>query len=295
MNHYRVLDCVLDTKFVYATFEHCPEYHKKNLAIFEDIIKNPTSYGISREIMFMFNYGSWNYGLETENSDLDIICVTMPTAADLLDIKEIKCKEHKYSNGIIKEVDFRVFVNKIRKGKDINLMEFFNSRYAYISSEIKAIAPEFYFSLFDYKEMNKIYCSNALPLIYAYIGMAENLLDKYFAAASSVKSLANACVMLNKAYALLKFNGLKDITGTVQEIKLSTLISIKIGKLSIDEFDEMFYQSLKNLQTLKVMSVYLTDLKMPIDKEYLNDFMEVCEELFKGLFVRGVERELYLY
>lgn len=288
--YYRVLDDILDREFI-STDRECD---KKNLAIFEDILNNPTSYGVSREIIFMFNYGSWNYGLENEKSDLDIICVTMPTAADLLDIKEIKCKEHKYSNGIIKEVDFRVFVNKIRKGKDINLMEFFNSRYAYISSEIKAIAPEFYFSLFDYKEMNKIYCSNALPLIYAYIGMAENLLDKYFTS-SDLKSLANAGVMLNKAYSLLKFNGLKDITGTVQVIKLSTLISIKIGKLSMDELDEIFVQSIKNLQTLKVMSVYLTDLKMPIDKKYLNDFMEVCEELFKGLFVRSVEHELYLY
>lgn len=294
MNYYRVLDDVLDEKFVYTTSDKCPEYHKNNLAIFEDILKNPTSYDISRKIIFMFNYGSWNYGLETENSDLDIICVIMPTAADLLDIKEIKCKEHKYSNGIIKTIDFRVFVNKIKKGKDINLMEFFNSRYAYISSEVRTISPEFYKSFFDYQKMDNVYCDNELPLSYAYIGMAENLLNKYFDS-SCVKSLANACVMLNKAYPLLKLKGVEDITKTVKETKLHTLISIKKGELSLDELNEIFLQSLKTLRTLRVMSVYLTDLKIPTDNEDLDIFMEVCEELFKGIFVRGVESDLYIY
>ena len=294
MNHYRVLDCIFDKKFVYTTLEHCPEYHKNNLSIFEDILKNPTSYGILREIVSMFNYGSWNYGLETENSDLDIICVVMPTAADLLDIKEIKCKEHQYPNGIIKEVDFRIFVNKIKKGKDINLMEFFNSRYAYISSEAVIIVPEFYKNFFNYKKMDNIYCANALPLSYAYIGMAENLLDKYFTSSCS-KSLANACVISNKTYSLLKLKGLEDITGTVKETNFHTLISIKKGELSLDELDEILYQSIKNLKILRVMSVYLTDLKIPTDKEDLDDFMWVCEELFKGLFVRGVESDLYIY
>lgn len=294
MNYYRVLDCVLDTKFVYTTSDKCPDYHKNNLAIFEDILKDSTSYGISRKIIFMFNYGSWNYGLETENSDLDIICVVMPTAADLLDIKEIKCKEHKYSNGIIKEVDFRIFVNKIKKGKDINLMEFFNSRYGYISNEARTIVPEFYKNFFDYKAMNNVYCDNALPLSYAYIGMADNLLNKYFDS-SCIKSLANACVMLNKTYSLLKLKGLEDITGTVKETKLHTLIPIKKGELSLDELNEILYQGIKNLKTLRVMSVYLTDLKIPTDTEDLDDFMWVCEELFKGLFVRSVENDLYIY
>ena len=294
MNYYRVLDDVLDEKFIRTTLEHCPEYHKNNLAIFEDILKNPTLYGVLRKIAFMFNYGSWNYGLETENSDLDIICVVMSTAADLLDIKEIKCKEHQYPNGIVKEVDFRIFVNKIKKGKDINLMEIFNSRYAYISDDAKAIVPEFYKSFFDYQKMNNVYCCNALPLSYAYIGMAENLLDKYFAS-SCVKSLTNACVMSNKTYSLLKFKGLEDITGTVKETKLHTLISINKGELSSDELDEILYQSIKNLKILRAMSCYLTDLRIPTNKEDLDDFMWVCEELFKGLFVRGVESDLYIY
>jgi hypothetical protein len=43
------------------------------------------------------------------------------------------------------------------------------------------------------------------------------------------------------------------------------------------------------------MSVYLTDLRIPSDTEDLDDFMWVCEELFKGLFVRGVESDLYIY
>lgn len=149
-----------------------------NLLTLNYVVQNLKGYYITRDAVCAFHYGSFNYNLNTRNSDFDLIVVTMPSISDLTwNMWEPKCKEYTYPAGIIKEVDFRYFMKELIKGSNPNLMEVYFSKYLWVSDNpIFSSLTSILFSRF-YTKM--YYKTNVQELFDAYKGMAYSHAKKF--------------------------------------------------------------------------------------------------------------------
>lgn len=87
------------------------------------------------KVIFTGLFGSQNYGLDDSNSDVDCVCVVLPTLNNLIDSAPIS-KEIATDNGKINLVDIRNFAKQLESGSFVNLETLF-SRYCIVYDEFK--------------------------------------------------------------------------------------------------------------------------------------------------------------
>lgn len=91
--------------------------------------------GFSEEQMLgVFLYGSQNYGLATENSDVDTKVIIIPTLEDLCLKKAGFVKEYKYNDEKVIVMDLIHYVDNLKK-QNINYVEILFTDYSWINSK----------------------------------------------------------------------------------------------------------------------------------------------------------------
>lgn len=90
-------------------------------------------YGIKeKQLLGIFLYGSQNYGIETEDSDVDTKAIIIPTFEELL-FSPMKIKELHLSNGEHCEIlDIRHFISNLLK-QNINFVETLFTEYYWVN------------------------------------------------------------------------------------------------------------------------------------------------------------------
>ena len=142
-------------------------------------------YGKDR-VLGTFLYGSQNYKIDTENSDVDTKTLIMPSLSDLAHLKEatnIHHKEPEFS-GIMEIKDFRVAFKEMAKGS-FNGVELLFTDYHVINPDYYGIFAK----LIAYRE--RIVESNSLPLLNSVAGMAHKLYHLYTTGEVNVKVIVN--------------------------------------------------------------------------------------------------------
>lgn len=142
-------------------------------------------YGKDR-VLGTFLYGSQNYEIDTEESDVDTKTLILPSIKDLAVLKEpvnIHHKEDRFS-GIMEIKDFRVAFKEMTKGS-FNGVELLFTDYHMIN-------PEYYNAfarLIAYRE--KIVESNTLPILNSVAGMAHKIYNLYVKGEADIKMVVN--------------------------------------------------------------------------------------------------------
>lgn len=142
-------------------------------------------YGKDR-VLGTFLYGSQNYEINTEKSDVDTKTLILPSLEDLAVLKEpinIHHKELEFS-GIMEIKDFRVAFKEMAKGS-FNGVELLFTDYSVINPEYYHIFAK----LIAYREM--IVESNCLGILNSVAGMAHKLYNLYIKGEADVKVVVN--------------------------------------------------------------------------------------------------------
>lgn len=84
------------------------------------------------QIIGVFLYGSQNYGLATENSDVDTKVVIIPTLEDLCSKKAGFVKEYKYNDEKVIVMDLIHYVDNLKK-QNINYIETLFTEYCWVN------------------------------------------------------------------------------------------------------------------------------------------------------------------
>lgn len=102
------------------------------------------NYGIKeKQLLGIFLYGSQNYGIETENSDVDTKAIIIPTFEELL-FSSMKIKELHLPNGEHCEIlDIRHFISNLLK-QNINFVETLFTKYYWINPFYQNLWNEFF-------------------------------------------------------------------------------------------------------------------------------------------------------
>ena len=126
-------------------------------------------------VLAVMLYGSQNYDLDTEDSDIDVKAILLPSLDDMIQNKSPISTNIEYENGLIELKDIREFYKIIKKGNPAYL-EVLVSDYRYGEGEF-------------YKTFEKTFCNK--NLINTYV---QAIADRFY----------NACygMMLQKQKAL---------------------------------------------------------------------------------------------
>lgn len=87
---------------------------------------------VEDQILGVFLYGSQNYGLATENSDVDTKVVIIPTLEDLCKNKKGFVKEYKYNDEKIVVMDIIHLMDNFKK-QNINYVEVLFTEYKWVN------------------------------------------------------------------------------------------------------------------------------------------------------------------
>ena len=85
-----------------------------------------------KQILGVFLYGSQNYGLDTEESDVDTKVIIIPTLQDLCFMKSAFVKEYKYNNEKVIVMDIIHYVDNLKK-QNINYIETLFTEYCWVN------------------------------------------------------------------------------------------------------------------------------------------------------------------
>ena len=84
------------------------------------------------QLVGVFLYGSQNYNLATENSDVDTVAIVLPTTKELYFNKPVTKEIHLDNGEHIVVKDIREFMNMLRK-QNLNFMEVLFTKFYYIN------------------------------------------------------------------------------------------------------------------------------------------------------------------
>ena len=131
--------------------------------------------GTGYNVLAVMLYGSQNYDLDTEDSDIDVKAILLPSLDDMIQNKSPISTSIEYENGLIELKDIREFYKTIKKGNPAYL-EVLVSDYRYGEGEL-------------YKTFEETFCNKSL--IDSYV---QAIADRFY----------NACygMMLQKQKAL---------------------------------------------------------------------------------------------
>lgn len=133
---------------------------------FKQLVKEAEKYK-EGTLLLAYLYGSQNYNLENEYSDIDIKAVYLLNFNDLIDRKEIS-----KVNGQITRKDLKTWINEIKKS-NISILEFLDTNYIYVNPNFKYYIEQ----LFDLKD--DIVHINEKSLYNATLGMINQKIKKH--------------------------------------------------------------------------------------------------------------------
>lgn len=124
-------------------------------------------YGEKR-VIGVYLYGSQNYGLDTEESDVDTRCIIVPTLEDIALNRPMVSKTVEVEDGIMDVKDFRLFLENLKK-MNPNSLEVLFTPYYKINSNYEII---FHCTLKGRR--HNITESNPYQMLQTIAGMARN-------------------------------------------------------------------------------------------------------------------------
>lgn len=125
-------------------------------------------------IVGVFVFGSQNYGLDTENSDIDTKCLIVPSFEDLaFNKKPISTTYIRENNEHINIIDIRLFFQTLRK-QNINFVEILFTKYRILNPTYEKIWDK----LCNYKEEIATY--NPCATLKACLGMLDRNYKKLY-------------------------------------------------------------------------------------------------------------------
>ena len=114
--------------------------------ILHEIIKIYNKYSEEYDVFGVFLYGSQNYELETEKSDLDLKVIIMPKLKDIVYNSKMISVNHEFEYGLIELKDIRAFAGTFLKANP-SYIEPFATSYYYINPQYEARYNEISFML----------------------------------------------------------------------------------------------------------------------------------------------------
>lgn len=141
----------------------------------------------------LFLYGSQNYGLDTEGSDIDTYAIVFPTAEMIAYNKELDNKESEFDGGKLVYMDIRKFFSLLLKGNP-NALEIMESEYFLINADYE----DFYYTICE--KINWWHL-NPDSTLEAFKGIMKSYYDK-FVKTRNMKYFANAvrCTEMATSY-----------------------------------------------------------------------------------------------
>ena len=228
-------------------------------------------------VLGVFLYGSQNYNLATENSDVDTVAIIVPTFSDLclrspiskeLNINEEHC--------IVK--DIREYMKMIRK-QNINFTETLFTEYFWVNPKYKTI-----WDLFTSQKNNLVQIDPDRAIITAY-HQAENTFKQILNLEDN--DIVHDCKRFVNTYRLIDFcykfyNG-KDFLSCIQQTdnNKERLLKIKAGT-------SLIY---KELGTLASYRDYVRDNIIYSDKKLTNNKITKTMDFIINSIIMSVIRE----
>lgn len=216
-------------------------------------------------------YGSQNYGLSTESSDIDSYIFVVPTLEDIIKEKyinyEYKCENNEHIN--IK--DIRHLLKILKKGS-INYLELIYSNYCYTTNK-------------EWVEELRVDCNNILAnrkhtLYKSIYGMFKTSYNLYINKHNQ-KDIYRAFYFSHIIEDL--YNGANIVEAMDRRHERNFLLEIKIGSLVFEDSDIL---KLKH-HTMEIADKLLAKVN---DEE---DNMEYLDELFIRLMKDCLSNELF--
>lgn len=95
------------------------------------------------QIAYIGLYGSQNYCIDTQESDIDCECFIFPSMQDIIFAKPMVSKTIKTTYGECTIKDIRMMFNELRKVSP-NILEIINTQYAILNKDYETILKEIY-------------------------------------------------------------------------------------------------------------------------------------------------------
>lgn len=195
------------------------------------------------KVFYLALYGSQNYGLDTENSDVDCRALLIPSYKDcLLGKKMPKNDTWSYNDGLMTvEYDFRKYFHLLKKG-NLNALELLYTEHWTCDLEYQAYVSYLRFMRDDVAN------NNLLPVVMCVHGVVDNLYYKKY---------------------------LKDKTLTVKDVVTVTRMKLFLDMLDLTRnFKTAFYnfatpEQLEKMKEYKNSNLTTKDVKHAFFREYM--------------------------
>lgn len=246
-------------------------------------------------IVMLALQGSQNYGLETENSDVDTKLLITPSFDDIAYLRQPKSHTHVLPNNEhLDYKDVRLYFDAIKK-QNPNFIEILFTDYYQIGADYTDLIEE----LISKRE--EIGRSNPLATIKAIKGSLLNKIHCYKNPSTDkkIESIAKygydpkefGAIMRFEYFAVAFLSGLPYSECLHAKGKdLEDLKNYKAGALNMKEADEMIEKIVGN--TIKICEDYIENHKnITIDPE-IDNFLNKIQ---KEIVMRGLENETIFY
>ena len=228
-------------------------------------------------VLGVFLYGSQNYNLATENSDVDTVAIIVPTFSDLC-LRSPISKELNIDEEHCNVKDIREYMKMIRK-QNINFTETLFTEYCWVNPKYKTI-----WDLFTSQKNNLVQIDPDRAIIAAY-HQAENTFKQLLNLEdndkiSIGKKFVNTYRLIDFCY---KFYNGKDFLSCIQQTgkNRERLLKIKAGT-------PLIY---KELGSLKSYMDYVRDNIIYSDKKLTNNEITRTMDLFINSIIVFVIRK----
>lgn len=228
-------------------------------------------------VLGVFLYGSQNYNLATENSDVDTVAIIVPTFSDLC-LQSPVSKELNIDGEHCNVKDIREYMKMIKK-QNINFTETLFTEYCWVNPKYKTI-----WNLFTSQKNNIVQIDPDRAIIAAY-HQAENTFKQILNLEDN--DIVYDCKRFVNTYRLIDFcykfyNG-KDFLSCIQQTgnNKERLLKIKAGTSL----------SYKELDTLVSYKDYVRDNIIYSDKKLTNNEITRTMDLFINSIIMSIIRE----
>lgn len=178
-------------------------------------------------VLGVFLYGSQNYGLSTQYSDIDAVALVFPTYKNLIFKEKDIYTEITSGNGNFHYQDVRDFFNQLRKGNP-NAIEILTTNYYIIDPDY-----DYYWNKIK-NNKNVIWQVNPNATLKAFEGMYHSYMKK-FESDNKPKDFIGACrvLMLTNQFEDFIQCGDEEPSFMLETLDGWELIGYKFGKLEI--------------------------------------------------------------
>ena len=251
-----------------------------NLDFFNETVYKETGY----KVLGSFLFGSQNYGLDTEDSDVDVITVVIPSLEYIVTHKDFITKKFdKKDGGKVLVYDIRKYVDLLLK-MDANALECYYTPYAKLSSSwdeyFKFFMEDNYLhtNLLFYKP--KVFANSTLGRAKSYLLLAEKarLRDNKKVFCKKI-AMGQYCLdVLDKYYS----NDFQDYSDLIKGAK--DILDIKTGKSYFSKpFDYYDWEAM--FKTQLSISAFETDVSYKEQPAIRDIIIDYTEQILQSYFV----------